>query len=125
MHRRLSNVMHLCLICKLALLPPGSLGQQFTRELKKSQEDLEEYKSLVGQEAKKRFRARWLDKKLGEAKSRAVKAVKQSQSEEKVGNYVSFKRVWDLEGSDIAGYKAFRVTGCWRRDHELECFCLS
>ena len=83
----------------------GPMGQQFTREMKKHKESFQEYKGLTGVHAKKAFRDQWLNKKLEDAKCRVIKSQKFTILDEKNGVYISFKRVWDLEGSDMDGYQ--------------------
>ena len=83
----------------------GSLGQTFSRELKQNSKDEQEYRSLVGHQAKKAWRNKWLEAKLEQATKKQVKATKQSVASELSGQYLPFRKVWEAEGLDSDGYK--------------------
>ena len=82
------------------------MGQVFTRELKKSPEDMEAYKELVGNSAKKAWRDKWLASKLENAKKMQMQTTKQTVAQHLTGHYKSFRKIWEEEGLDEAGYKA-------------------
>ena len=72
----------------------------------KDTSDAEEYRSLTTRPAKLEFRQRWVAQKLAEAERRQIKKTVQMESSETIGTYMSFRRIWDAEGSDRAGYQA-------------------
>lgn len=58
----------------------------------------EEYKNMKGHGKKEQFRLKWCAMKVKDAEKKAIK--------EKKHSYVPFKRLWDREGDDLAGYRA-------------------
>ena len=82
------------------------MGQTFQREMAKQTEAASEYKLLVGQEAKKEWRNKWLVQKLNAAIKKSIKKAKFTVTDEKVGSYLPFRRVWEAEGLDADGYRA-------------------
>ena len=88
------------------LLPPGPAGLSFQRFVKKGSPEAEQYKGLQGHVAKKEFRQKWAEQKLQEAQQKQQKVTKLVHSELSTGAYMSFKRIWDAEGSGMEGLKA-------------------
>ena len=89
-------------------LCPGAAGQVFQREMKKNTPQAAEYKQLKTRQAKADFRKQWAQMKLEAAKKSAVKQQKHIITEGIEGQYMSFKRVWDMEGSDKCGFEVAR-----------------
>ena len=74
--------------------------------MKKDPQMAEEYKKLPGLAKKEEFRLQWATMKVKEAEKKAIKEKKSSKEETTTGTYVPFKRLWDREGDDLAGYRA-------------------
>jgi hypothetical protein len=85
---------------------PGAVGQSFLRSLKKDPVLAGEYKTLVGRQAKDKFRLEWVALKVEAAKKERVKEKKHAKTQACKGTYLPFRRVWDKEGQDLAGYQA-------------------
>jgi hypothetical protein len=68
-----------------------------------------EYKGLVGRAAKEAFRAKWSETKVenAEVKLATLKAECHQLEDSTTGTYLPFKRLWESEGSDDAGFQAF------------------
>ena len=85
---------------------PGAVGQCFARDLKKDKELCHDYKGLVGRAAKAAFRQRWAQSRMEAASRACTKEEKHTFAEEAAGQYLPFKRIWELEGADKAGFQA-------------------
>ena len=85
---------------------PGKVGQTWARDIKSNKQLQDDYKHLLGRDAKKAFRMKWRQLKLEAAEKRAIKETKELHEDRTVGTYLPFKKVWDAEGSDDAGFQA-------------------
>ena len=86
---------------------PGKAAQQMMREIAKDTGLSDEYKKLHGHAEKNEFRRRFLEQKLAAAKEKLqVKTNKHTVVDSSVGTYMSFYRVWEMEGKDKAGFQA-------------------
>ena len=88
---------------------PGPVGQSFTRDLRKDGEFAAEYNNTLGREAKAKFRQKWCQGKLEACEKKLTKETKQILTDETVGVYLPFRKLWESEGLDESGYQA---TGC-------------
>jgi hypothetical protein len=89
----------------------GTLGSIFTRDLKGDKELAEAYKGAIGREAKAAFREDWRRKKvaLAEKKVQMHKEQRHELSDQIVGTYKPFRKLWEAEGLDKEGWMATRV----------------
>ena len=73
------------------------MGGRLRRELSKDKAKLEEFKGLVGHEAKAQFRMDWASEKLKGAQKKLGLLKQQSltTSDEVHGTYLPFRRIWD------------------------------
>jgi hypothetical protein len=97
----------------------GAVGQSFTRALAKDSELKEAYSILVGHEAKQNFRLNWAKLELREAEKKAIKTKSHTKEQKVVGTYMPFRRLWDHEGQDRAGFKAL----CHKRFNQNRSCC--
>ena len=74
--------------------------------MKKDTKEALEYRNLVGRKAKAEFRAKWAELKLEAAQKKAVKEQRHEMSEYAHAQHTPFKKLWDAEGSDQAGFRA-------------------
>ena len=81
----------------------------------------EEYKNMKGHGKKEQFRLKWCAMKVKDAEKKAIKEKKHSKVEACTGTYVPFKRLWDREGDNLAGYRA--PSGQWHISPETPNTC--
>ena len=74
----------------------------------KDSDKAKEYRGLVGRQAKAQFRAKWVAQKLEAAERKMNKVQKHVITDQTDGTYLPFKKLWEAEGSDNAGFKACR-----------------
>ena len=88
----------------------GTLGKSFARDLKADDDMMQGYKGAVGHAAKAAFREEWCKKKLAEAQRRLEmqKEQRHELSDQIVGKFMPFRKVWEAEGLDEDGYVAIR-----------------
>lgn len=93
------------------------LGQQWSRSGAKT----EEYKKLQGWQAKREFRQRWAESKLQVVIDNKVRTTKISSKWLKNGRFMSFRKIWEQEGLDEAGFRAalLHVKSCIKRGPEF------
>ena len=84
----------------------GQVGQEFKRHLGADPLAKGEYDKLVGHKSKQAFRNKWAESRLEEAKREATKTESHSLEESVQGVYLPFRRLWDMEGADMAGFQA-------------------
>jgi len=86
----------------------GKAGQRFAKELAKNPDEAAAYKALAGRDAKRAFRIKWAAAKRAAAEEALTLHKTQSTtvSDELHGQYLPFKRIWEMEGNDQAGYQA-------------------
>ena len=92
-------------------MQPGTLGSQFTRDLKGDPALAEAYRGTIGREAKSAFREEWCKKKVAmtEKKVKMQKEQRHELSDTIVGTYLPFRKLWEAEGLDQEGWMAIRV----------------
>ena len=89
----------------------GRLGQEWS---KSSAAKSEEYRELKGQQLKKEFRAKWAKTKFEQVLQSKTRTTKIKEEHLKKGRYMSFRRIWEMEGLDDEGFKATKnhVSSC-------------
>jgi hypothetical protein len=88
----------------------GIVTQAFHRAMKADPEALKSYTTLQGNQAKKAFRTKWAESQLEAAEKVATKTKAHTLEQSAVGVYLPFRRIWDAEGADFSGYKAYHST---------------
>ena len=64
---------------------------------------------MQGWAEKRAFRLRWAAAKMEEAISKKVRRTIVKEAWKKRGRYMSFRKIWEEEGLDEAGFKALLV----------------
>ena len=95
-------------------MQPGTLGSQFTRDLKNDSALAGAYKGTIGREAKQKFREDWCKTKLAitEKKIQMRKEQNHELKDTIVGTYLPFRKLWEAEGLDQEGWMAIRAETC-------------
>jgi hypothetical protein len=84
---------------------PGTLGSVFNTDIRSDPALAAEYKGAVGREAKAAFREDWCKKKaaIAERKINLHKEQRHELTDQIVGTYKPFRKVWEAEGLDKDG----------------------
>lgn len=90
---------------------------RFRRDVGKS----DAYKQLKGWEQKRKFRAAWAGQQFDSMLEKRVRRTTLSEKWKKQGQYVSFRKIWEEEGMDDAGFNAAKryVESCLRLGGEF------
>lgn len=79
-----------------------SLGLTFQRTAGQTQE----YKSLKGWEQKKLFRKKWAETEYANMMESKTRTTSVSEKWLRKGRYMSFRKIWEMEGLDNSGWTA-------------------
>lgn len=84
--------------------------QQFSREHRKGTKEGDMYRALHTWEEKKGVRCKWAKLKIEAARERHRHYVAEERLDMNTGTYMPFRKVWEHEGLDRAGYEVIGLS---------------